>query len=62
MSTVAELKAAIDQLSPEERCELEALPHPGEEDDWDRQMKHDAKMGKFDSINCEADNLLAKFA
>jgi len=25
MSTVAEIKAAIDQLSPRERCELEAL-------------------------------------
>ena len=25
MSTVAEIKAAIDLLSPQERCELEAL-------------------------------------
>ena len=45
MSTVAEIKAAIDQLSPQERCELEALLHPFEDDDWDRQMKHDAEPG-----------------
>lgn len=45
MSTVAEIKAAIDQLSPQERCELEALLHPFEDDDWDRQMKRDAAPG-----------------
>jgi len=45
MSTVAEIKAAIDQLSLEERCELEALLHPFEDDDWDRQMKRDAQPG-----------------
>jgi hypothetical protein len=42
MSRVEEIKAAIDQLSPEERCELAALLNPTEEDDWDRQMKKDA--------------------
>ena len=45
MSTVAEIKAAIDRLSLEERCELEALLHPFEDDDWDRQMKRDAEPG-----------------
>ena len=45
MSTVAEIKAAIDQLSPQERCELEAWLHPFEDDDWDRQMKRDAGPG-----------------
>jgi len=45
MSTVVEIKAAIDQLSPQERCELEALLHPCEDDAWDRQMKADAKPG-----------------
>jgi hypothetical protein len=45
MSTVAEIKAAIDQLSPQERCELEALLHPWEEDDWDRQMATDSETG-----------------
>ena len=54
MSTVAEIKAAIDQLSPEERCELEALLHPCEDDDWDRQMRANAAAGKFDALNRDA--------
>jgi hypothetical protein len=45
MSTVAEIKTAIDQLSPRERCELEALLHPRLDDDWDRQMAADAGPG-----------------
>jgi hypothetical protein len=54
MSTVAEIKAAIDQLSPQERCEMEALLHPFEDDDWDRQMKDDAMAGKFGGLHREA--------
>ena len=46
MNRVEEIKAAIDQLSPEERCELAALLNPIEEDDWDRQMKKDAEPGE----------------
>jgi len=46
MSRVQEIKAAIEQLTPEERCELAALLNPVEEDDWDRQMKKDAEPGK----------------
>jgi hypothetical protein len=45
MGTVAEIKAAIDRLSPQERCELEALLHPQVDDDWDRQMAADAEPG-----------------
>jgi hypothetical protein len=56
MSTIAEIKAAIDQLSPQERCELESLLHPDPDDDWDQRMKRDITAGKFDSLNCEADN------
>jgi hypothetical protein len=55
MSTVAEIKAAIDRLSLEERCELEALLHPFEDDDWDKQMKRDAAAGKFDKLHREAE-------
>jgi hypothetical protein len=55
VSTVAEIKAAIDQLSPRERCELETLLHP----DWDvpppenetppgvREKLAEAAQGKF---------------
>ena len=45
MRTVAEIKRAIDKLSPQERCELEALLHPWPDDDWDRQMQADAEAG-----------------
>ena len=41
-----EIKAAIEQLSLEERCELFALLNPIDDDDWDRQMAEDAKPGK----------------
>jgi hypothetical protein len=34
MSTVAEIKAAIDRLSPQERNELEEWLYP----DWDRPL------------------------
>jgi hypothetical protein len=55
MSTVAEIKAAIDQLSPQERCELEALLHPFEDDEWDKQMKRDAAAGKFGALHDAAE-------
>ena len=59
MSTVAEIKAAIDQLSLQERCELEALLHPFEDDDWDKEMKRDAAAGKFDALHRAAEAELA---
>jgi hypothetical protein len=46
MSRVEEIKAAIEQLTPEERCELAALLNPLEDDEWDRQMKQDAGPGE----------------
>ena len=45
MSTVAEIFTAIQELSLQERCELEALLHPFEDDEWDKQMKRDAQPG-----------------
>ncbi len=54
MSTVAEIKEAIERLSPQERCELEALLHPRTDDDWDREMQADAAAGKFDVLKDEA--------
>jgi len=38
MSTVAEIKAAIEQLSLKERAELEAMLHP----DWDQPLPQNA--------------------
>jgi len=51
VSTVAEIKAAIDKLSPRERCQLNALLRSWDEDDWDRQMATDAGPGgKLDKL------------
>ena len=55
MSTVAEIFTAIKELSLQERFELEALLHPFEDDDWDKQMKRDAAAGKFDALHHEAE-------
>ena len=55
MSTVAEIFSAIQELSLQERCELEALLHPFEDDDWDRQMKRDAAAGKFGALHDAAE-------
>jgi hypothetical protein len=55
MSTVAEIYSAIQELSLQERCELEALLHPFEDDDWDRQMKRDAAAGKFGALHDAAE-------
>jgi len=55
MSRVEEIKTAIDQLSPQERCELEALLHPVGDDEWDAQMKADCETGgKLDKLKAEA--------
>ena len=55
MSTVAEIFSAIQELSLQERCELEALLHPFEDDVWDKQMKRDAAAGKFGALHDAAE-------
>jgi hypothetical protein len=55
MSTVQEIKAAIDHLPIEQRAELVAELCGWTDDDWDRQMKADAKAGKFDAQIRESD-------
>jgi hypothetical protein len=64
MSTVIEIKAAIERLTPQERCELEALLHPWPDDSWDEQMAADAEPGgklhrlaQTSRQNAEAGNL-----
>lgn len=48
MSRVEEIKAQIDALSRQERCELNALLQNWPDDEWDRQM---ATENKFDRLN-----------
>ena len=53
--SVAEIKTAISKLSLEERAEMLAELCGWADDDWDRQMKADAAIGKFGSLNDSAD-------
>ena len=55
MSTVDEIKAAIEQLTFEERAELARWLHGWESDEWDREMVADAKAGKLDKLLKEVD-------
>jgi hypothetical protein len=54
MTKVEEIKAAIDKLSFQERCELNALLNPLPDDEWDKQMRADAEDGKLDWMLDEA--------
>lgn len=46
MSTVQEIKQAIDQLSFQDRCELLAMLAPPAYDEWDEQMLKDSEAGE----------------
>jgi hypothetical protein len=48
--SLAEIKAAIQQLSFEQRAELAAWLHGWEDDEWDEQMKRDCASGKVDDV------------
>ena len=56
MSTVQEIKLAIEQLPLQERAALVAELCGWTDDDWDRRMKADAKSGKFAELNEDAAN------
>jgi hypothetical protein len=55
MSTVDEIKSAIEQLSLSDRARLERWLHGWEDDDWDVQIAQDASAGKLDTLLAEAD-------
>jgi hypothetical protein len=47
VSKVEQIKAQIDALTWQERCELNALLQNWPEDDWDRQMAAEAKFDRL---------------
>lgn len=55
MSTVEQIKAAIDQLSLEERAELAGWLHGWADDEWDRQMLRDVESGRLGKLVAEVD-------
>ncbi|HVX87242.1 MAG TPA: hypothetical protein VH253_20830 [Phycisphaerae bacterium] len=50
MTTVEEIKAAIDRLTFKERAEVARHLHGWVDDGWDEQMKRDFDEGKLDSL------------
>jgi|WetSurMetagenome_2_1015567.scaffolds.fasta_scaffold1059234_2 hypothetical protein len=55
--TVTELKEAIEHLNFEERAQLEALLHPFDPDEWDKQPANDfAAEGRLSWLVKEVDN------
>jgi hypothetical protein len=55
MSTVEEIKAAIEQLTFEQRSELARWMHGWEDDEWDKEIAADAKAGRLDKLLKEVD-------
>jgi hypothetical protein len=57
--SVEQIKAAIEQLSFEQRAELAAWLHGWKHDEWDEQMKRDVAEGKLDAVLREVDDDIA---
>jgi hypothetical protein len=55
MSTVEEIKAAIEKLSLKQRGELARWFHGWKDDAWDRQIARDARSGKLDKLLKQVD-------
>ena len=55
MSTVEEIKAAIEKLSLEQRGEIARWFHGWTDDEWDRQMKDDAAAGRLNGLLDQVD-------
>ena len=56
MSTVTEIKAAISQLTLEERAEVARCLHEWEDDAWDKQIQQDLAAGKLDGLLAKVDD------
>jgi hypothetical protein len=55
MSTVEEIKTAIEKLTLTERGRLERWLHGWTDDEWDRQISADAKNGQLDELLRQVD-------
>ena len=54
MSTVEELEAAVQKLSPEERAAFRAWFAEFDAAEWDRQLEGDVAAGRLDWLAAEA--------
>jgi hypothetical protein len=53
--SLAEIKTAVDRLSPKEFAELVAFIRERNEDAWDREFEEDVATGKLDQLGSKAD-------
>lgn len=60
MSTVQELEAAVQRLSPDERAAFRAWFAEFDAKEWDQQIEADAAAGKLDWPVAEARRLSAR--
>jgi hypothetical protein len=58
--TVEEIKAAIPQLTMEERAEIARCLHGWEDDEWDEQMKQNLASGKLNPLLAKVDGDIAQ--
>ena len=54
MTTLAELEAAVQQLSPEERALFRAWFAAFDGQEWDRKLEEDISVGRLDWLAAEA--------
>lgn len=54
MSTVEELEAAVERLSPVDRAAFRAWFAEFDAQEWDRQLESDASAGRLDWLVAEA--------
>jgi hypothetical protein len=54
MSTVEELEAAVQRLTPEERAAFRAWFAEFDAQEWDRKLEADASAGRLDWLVAEA--------
>jgi hypothetical protein len=54
MSTVEELEAAVQRLSPDERAAFRAWFAEFDAQEWDRKLEADAAAGRLDWLVAEA--------
>jgi len=59
-STVAEIKATIARLTPEEWAEAARCLHEWEDDAWDKQIQQDLAAGKLNGLLAKVDNDIAE--
>ena len=60
MSALEQIKAAIPNLTLEERAEVARCLHGWDDDEWDERMRHDIAQGKLNKLLEKVDSDIAE--